>query len=95
MLTRIVKLTINTNKKEDFLSFITKNKHLIINFEGCHKLHLLQDRSNSDIFFTYSIWENEKSIINYKNSDVFLNLWAEAKKNFSARPEAWSLEKLF
>jgi heme-degrading monooxygenase HmoA len=55
---------------------------------------LYQDKSNKSIFFTYSYWETEADLDNYKNSALFDEVWTFTKKLFNAKPEAWSVNKL-
>jgi len=46
------------------------------------------------VFFTYSYWNDESDLENYRKSELFKNIWSATKKNFSAKPEAWSVHKL-
>lgn len=95
MLTRVVKLTINLENKVDFLRIFDESKEKILAFEGCQHLKLFSDKKYSNIFFTYSIWENETALNNYRHSDLFKDTWSRTKKLFACRPEAWSLDQLF
>ena len=71
MITRIVKLNINKEKINGFKSFFEKSKSEIENFKGCKHVELLQDINDSNIFFTYSHWENEIMLNKYRNSLFF------------------------
>ena len=95
MITRIVKLTIDPDSTSKFIRLFEENKDLIVDFEGCQKLSLLQDNKNKNIVFTYSVWENEDALIKYKNSELFNTIWSIAKQTFADRPQAWSLDKVF
>ena len=44
---------------------------------------------------TYSVWDDEKTLENYKNSALFESIWTNIKVWFDAKPEAWSLETTF
>ena len=94
MFVRIVKMTFDSNKIEIFLKNFNDNKQNIRNFEGCRLLELYRDKTNPSIFFTYSYWENEAALENYKNSTLFKNIWAKTKIYFVEKPEAWSVNKL-
>ena len=94
MFVRIVKMTFDSNKIEIFLKNFNDNKQNIRNFEGCRLLELYRDKTNTSIFFTYSYWENEAALENYKNSTLFKNIWAKTKIYFVEKPEAWSVNKL-
>ena len=91
MIKRIVKLTFQPEKVDEFLVNFEKNKLKIRNFEGCHHLELWQDTHQSNIFFTYSYWENEDSLNTYRQSKLFKNVWKKTKILFADKPEAWSI----
>ena len=92
MIIRIVKLIIDREKVEDFQVFFKKNKPNINNFIGCNHVELLKETKNGNVFFTYSIWENEEMLENYRNSMFFKDVWNKTKSYFSGKPEAWSLK---
>jgi heme-degrading monooxygenase HmoA len=77
-----------------FLELFESHKELIRNFEGCEFLELYRDKENSNIFFTYSYWSNEEDLENYRQSDLFKNVWSETKKLFNDKPLAWSVDKV-
>ena len=55
---------------------------------------MYRDKTDSNIFFTYSYWENEQDLENYRNSDLFKDIWAKTKPMFNDKPVAWSVDKL-
>ena len=94
MLVRIVKLTFHEDKIPAFLSNFEEVKNNIRGFKGNQFLELYQDKNNPCIFFTYSYWENEEALENYRHSDVFKEIWSFTKTLFADKPEAWSVNKL-
>ena len=72
--------------------FATK-KTQIRNTKGCLLLELYQDKNNPEIFFTYSYWNSEQDLENYRNSSFFKATWQQTKRYFNAKPEAWSVDK--
>ena len=66
----------------------------IRNAEGNRFLELYQDKNDPRIFFTYSYWETEADLENYRQSELFYDVWTFTKKLFNAAPEAWSVDKL-
>lgn len=94
MLVRIVKMTFEPSKIEEFLANFDSVKTKIRNFEGCNFLELYRDKNNDSIFFTYSYWNSETSLNTYRHSELFKSVWAKTKPLFSAKPEAWSVQKL-
>ncbi len=92
MITRIVKMEFNKEKTTDFLVFFDNIGDQISNFKGCNGMTLMRDIKNPNIIFTYSKWENNESLENYRKSDLFLTTWPKVKQWFSKKPEAWSLQ---
>jgi heme-degrading monooxygenase HmoA len=50
---------------------------------------------HSTILFTYSWWDSEEHLNNYRNSHFFDDTWSLTKQKFAAKPEAWSVEKVY
>lgn len=94
MFVRIVKLTIDAQKITAFLDNFESVKDKIRGFEGNCFLELYQDKNNKCIFFTYSYWETEAHLENYRKSELFGEVWTYTKTLFSDKPEAWSVDKL-
>lgn len=95
MITRIVKMTFAEDHISTFLQNFHLNKDLIRNFDGCHHLELWQDIRESNVFWTYSIWESENHLNAYRESDLFKDVWSKTKILFAKKPEAWSLNAVF
>lgn len=87
-------MTFQLNKVDEFLLLFDENKEKIRNQKGCQRLELIQDIGCDDIFFTYSYWQDEESLENYKNTDVFKFIWPKTKALFSEKPEAWSTKQI-
>ncbi|MCD6069167.1 MAG: hypothetical protein K0S33_3993 [Bacteroidetes bacterium] len=90
MITRIVKMTFAPEKVADFLALFNESKEQIAGFPGCSHLKLLNGTDNTNIFFTYSIWDSEESLNKYRDSELFASVWGRTKALFAAKPEAWS-----
>ncbi len=95
MLVRIVKMTFEPSETEAFQKLFERNRNKIRGFEGNEFLELYRDKNNKNIFFTYSYWKDEEALENYRVSSLFKEVWSETKKMFSAKPEAWSVDKLW
>ncbi|HAD96922.1 MAG TPA: antibiotic biosynthesis monooxygenase [Cryomorphaceae bacterium] len=92
MIIRIVKMTFQPESVEAFLANFEKNKAAIRSFPGCNRLELLQEKGKGNVYFTYSWWEQETDLENYRQSELFRGVWQLTKTFFAAKPEAWSLE---
>lgn len=90
MIKRIVKMSFQPDKIEDFLKWFNQHKEKIKNFDGCLHLELWRDTEHPNVFYTYSIWQDEQTIENYRNSEIFKEVWIFTKQLFDARPTAFS-----
>ena len=94
MFVRIVKLSFHPEHCTAFLANFELMKQQIRNAPGNRLLELYQDKTNSNVFFTYSYWENEEALENYRKSALFDGVWTYTKTLFSDKPEAWSVDRL-
>ncbi|MCL6266206.1 putative quinol monooxygenase [Flagellimonas myxillae] len=94
MLVRIVKLTFKPENIPSFERIFQASRPKILEFEGCNLVEGYQDLKNPCVFFTYSHWERESNLENYRNSAFFKEVWAKTKLLFDDKPEAWSVQKL-
>ena len=94
MFVRIVKMSFEPSKIDEFLTFFDTKKELVRNFPGCEFLEVYRDKENTNVFFTYSYWREESDLENYRHSDLFKLVWTTTKKLFNAKPEAWSVDKM-
>ena len=94
MLVRILKLSFHEEIIPAFLENFELMKDKIRNAPGNRFLELYQDRDNKSIFFTYSYWETEDDLENYRNSELFYDVWTFTKKLFNGKPQAWSVDKI-
>ena len=92
MITRIVKMTFKEDKIEGFLNYFPEIVNQIKAREGCINVELLHDVNDPRIFFTYSKWESEESLNEYRNSELFGKVWPKVKLWFDEKAEAWSVE---
>lgn len=91
---RIVKLTFKEEHTEQFLHFIQGYKSQIRSFPGCLSVDFLRDLQDPNIFFTYSHWEAENALEQYRKSELFQYVWSTVKIWFAAKAEAWSVDPL-
>ena len=94
MFTRIVKMKFEKEKIPAFLANFETVKEKIRNFPGCTFLELYKDKNDETIFFTYSRWNDEADLENYRNSELFKEVWSVTKPMFKEKAEAWSVDTL-
>ena len=94
MLVRIVKMSFSEVYIEEFLTNFDLIKERIRNFKGCSNLELYRDKNHPNIFFTYSYWDSEVDLENYRHSTLFKEVWANTKRFFNDKPQAWSVDKV-
>lgn len=94
MIKRIVRMSFEPSKVEDFKQIFNQNWKSIKGFEGCSHVELLQDINQPTIFFTYSEWLSEEHLNKYRNSELFDRVWTSTKKLFNDKPQAWSVQPI-
>lgn len=92
---RLVKLTLKEENIQDFITHFDTVKEKINNFPGCKGMKLLRDKKNAQIVFTYSEWESEDDLENYRHSELFGEVWPTVKQWFAERTDAWSTDAYF
>lgn len=85
MFVRIVKMSFHEEKIPDFLENFESVKDKIRNVDGNRFLELYQDKNDKCIFFTYSYWETEEDLENYRNSELFNTVWDFYKKTVQCK----------
>jgi len=87
-------MTFKPEEVDNFREMFDTKKTKIRNFQGCRHLELYQDLETPEVFFTYSFWESDQDLQNYRQSELFKATWQETKAKFADRPEAWSVNRL-
>lgn len=91
MLKRMVKMTFQKDRVDDFLLIFENSKNLIRHFPGCQHLELLHLENHPEVMFTFSIWDGPEALENYRQSELFQQTWSKTKVLFAGKPEAWSM----
>ena len=94
MFVRIVKMSFHAEHVTLFLEIFHQKKEYIRKSKGCTLLELYCDKQHSNIFFTYSYWKTAQDLENYRNSELFKNVWAKTKPLFIKKAEAWSVDSM-
>ncbi|GAA4450070.1 putative quinol monooxygenase [Nibrella saemangeumensis] len=94
MLIRIVRMTFQPDKLDEFMVIFNQSKDRIRTFPGCRHLELLQDIDKPNVRMTYSLWESADELEAYRQSELFRTTWAATKVLFADKPVAFSAEKI-
>lgn len=94
MLHRFVRMSFKQECIEEFENMFNEIQSKIESFEGCHSVILLADDKEKNIFMTFSLWENEKALDNYRHSEFFTKTWTKTKLMFNDKPKAFSMYKV-
>ncbi len=89
---RIVKLTLQDEKCQEFEDKFSEIKTLIAEQPGCTDVKLLKAKGEQNVYFTLSEWESEELLDAYRKTPLFDEVWGVVKQWFDAKPEAWSTE---
>ena len=93
MIIRIVIMTFQEDKVDDFLKLFETIKKNIRSFDGCQHMELLQENGKKNVFSTYSIWDSELHLDAYRTSEFFEDTWRKTKALFAEKPKAISFVK--
>ncbi len=92
MILRIVKMHFKSEEVDQFLDFFETVKHKIEAMPGLLNLKLYQDSNDQQLVFTLSSWLDQAYLEEYRNSELFGQVWPRTKALLAERPEAWSLK---
>ncbi|MCW3122275.1 MAG: antibiotic biosynthesis monooxygenase [Flavipsychrobacter sp.] len=93
MIVRVVQMTFQSDRINDFTALFEERKETIRSFPGCTHLELWQDTKDQNKFFTYSHWESEAHLDHYRFSEFFRDTWGLTKALFAEKPQAWSVTR--
>ena len=90
MIVRIVRMTFRDDAIDTFVEIFNRHKESIRHFPGCLHLELHRDANHPNIFCTYSHWDSAEGLDNYRNSELFKQVWPATKSLFAEKPLAFS-----
>lgn len=90
MIIRLVTMTFDPERIQEFLDVFDLYKSEIRAAEGCLELKLIQDISTPNKISTLSKWEMEENLETYRKSVLFNTVWPLTKQLFIAKPQAVS-----
>jgi|SRR5690554_411182 len=94
MIIRIVELNIQRDELVKAGSLLEEVSSKVRSMNGCSHLHILEDMHQAGHITTYSHWESEQHLNDYRKSVIFRNFWGAIKPLFASPARAWSSESL-
>jgi autoinducer 2-degrading protein len=91
MLIRIVRMSFKSDKVSDFKLLFEEVEPKIQNFPGCLHVELCNDPEDENVFSTFSKWEDEEALEDYRSSVLFAQTWKRTKVFFDKKAQAYSL----
>lgn len=91
MIIRLVKMEFSNDQRNKFENLFNERKEKIEGQEGCHSVRLFNDLKDNNVYFTYSVWDSENHLNQYRHSEFFKDTWAKTKSLFNEKPKAWSV----
>ncbi len=91
MLIRIVRMTFDPDKVDEFREIFEESKEKIRARPGCQHLELWRDLHQANVFVTHSHWDSEDALNAYRESELFRATWKKTKALFSDRALAFSV----
>ncbi|MFK8038365.1 MAG: putative quinol monooxygenase [Crocinitomicaceae bacterium] len=93
-ITRIVKMTFKPEHSAEFEAYFLTIKSKVAGQPGCNGVKLLKEKGETGVFFTYSQWDSEDDLNNYRRTEIFGQIWPTVKNWFAKKAEAWTVNKL-
>ena len=90
VLNRIVRMEFHPHHVNDFENLFEQVKNKIRHFPGCLSLDVWTEAGAPHVYFTFSRWISPADLEAYRHSDLFRETWAQTKRWFSAKPQAFS-----
>ncbi|OFX61669.1 MAG: hypothetical protein A2046_04560 [Bacteroidetes bacterium GWA2_30_7] len=95
MIVRIVKMQVNESNKVLFKQTLKDYQPLLKKQKGCMQIDMLNDKKIKDIYYSYTIWDNEENLKKYKNSDFYKELSSKVLPLCEKEPQAWTVDEAF
>ncbi|KAA3438744.1 putative quinol monooxygenase [Rufibacter hautae] len=92
MLIRVVRMTFVPEQVPAFLEIFKASRDKISAFPGCRSVELLQDYHLPHVYSTYSHWDSDEALNNYRTSALFGSVWKPTKALFAEPAQAFSFK---
>ncbi len=92
MIVRIVHMFFRPHALEQLMPLIHRQLRNVMSHPGCLAVKLFRDTSDPDHLCTFSIWEDQEALDDYRQSDHFIEVWSTLKSHFAKPPQAYSFK---
>ncbi|MFD1553532.1 antibiotic biosynthesis monooxygenase [Putridiphycobacter roseus] len=93
-ITRIVKMSFKPEHAAAFEAYFLTIKSKVAGQPGCRGVKLLKEKGETGVFFTYSQWDSEVDLNNYRHTETFGQIWPTVKNWFADKAGAWTVEEM-
>lgn len=90
MLIRLVRMTFRADAVPAFEEIFRQSREKIRSQPGCRHLALWADATDPTILTTYSVWESEAALNQYRRSELFGSVWPRTKALFATPAVTYS-----
>ncbi len=94
MILRVVKMKVEQHKQDAFCLFMKNLYDEKLRLQGCLHFDYFKNK-NSNVYYSYTIWENVKYLKEYKKSDLFKEVVHTLRDLCVEEPQAWTIENVF
>ncbi|MBN8706400.1 MAG: antibiotic biosynthesis monooxygenase [Bacteroidetes bacterium] len=94
MIIRIVKMKFHPDYCEQFIQVFHKTRPVILTFDGCLEVKLLQSETEPTIFSTFSRWDSVTHLDHYRFSEFFKLTWSTIKPWMVEKADAVSYNEI-
>ena len=85
---RVVRMTLVPSEVDSFKSYFSHIQSEIMAMPGCRSVHLCVDKDAPHRLATFSIWDSEMDLNNYRKSEWFGQIWPQTKAKLERPVEA-------
>lgn len=93
MFMRILQLNVDPKFIEEFKDFYENTvEPKLQTVDGCLFAGFIKSKPDKDEFISLTFWKTQKQAENYENSDVFKNLFEQARQYLSESTDEWKIQ---
>ncbi len=95
MILRVVKMKVDLRKIDAFKLFMDNLHDEKLRLAGCLHFDYFNERQNPSIYYSYTIWEHEKYLKQYKKTEFSKEVLQTLRDLCVEEPQAWTIQNVF